>query len=418
MDQVKEYLRLAVKYRFWIAVGIAALLPLIGFFIASGPIQAEEQQKASTIKSSFDNVKKFESRAATPVNGQYKPAVDKETALLKKDVDTSWRKLYERQAPLLTWPDEVADTIPIWTRKYPEELAPNVVRDAVTAYIETYEPYVESVYRSFNPFDAVTGKGIIAAPPKEALLQPAVFTLTTPPSLGKVWAAQERLWVQGTVLDVLAKVNERAGATSWIEAPLKQVLELQVATDAALDQQSLAEGKALTEAPDVLSAAETAAAAAAVDTSTTGAATDMMSMMGAQGRMGMAGGFGMSGGAAVDPAVVKYLESANADQVFIAPFFLSVYIEQDAITNLLAEFQNSPMNIQIREIGILKPPPHSVKKPVKGVQMQWSMGFGMGRGGSMMGDMFAGGYGGSYGAYMAGGRSGMAGGGMMDIQLE
>ena len=38
-----------------------------------------------------------------------------------------------------------------------------------------YPEYVDMVYKTFNPFDYETGKGIVAAPPKEELLRPAQF---------------------------------------------------------------------------------------------------------------------------------------------------------------------------------------------------------------------------------------------------
>ena len=34
MDQLKEVLRQMIIYRFWISVGLAALLPMIGYFVA------------------------------------------------------------------------------------------------------------------------------------------------------------------------------------------------------------------------------------------------------------------------------------------------------------------------------------------------------------------------------------------------
>ena len=44
MDQLKDIMKQAVKYRFWIAGAISVLLPMIGYFVGSGPINAKEKE--------------------------------------------------------------------------------------------------------------------------------------------------------------------------------------------------------------------------------------------------------------------------------------------------------------------------------------------------------------------------------------
>ena len=83
-------------------------------------------------------------------------------------------------------------------------------------------------------------QGVVAAPPKEDLLRPAQFSQEHLPDLGKVWAAQERLWIQRTVLEVIAQVNKNA--KNWDDAIIKQILSLEVGNPDAQDQQSLAKG--------------------------------------------------------------------------------------------------------------------------------------------------------------------------------
>lgn len=391
MDQVKEYLKIALQHRFWIAVGIAAILPIVGYFLASGSIAEEEQRLTSQVKAGIDAVKKFESNTR-PVNQAYKPLVETETAALKKDVDTSWRKLYSRQAPLLTWPDAVADTFAAWGRKWPENTQASFVEQTIIDYVETFDDYVREVYESFSPFDPETGEGIVAAPPAEVLLRPPVFSIATPPSLGKVWAAQEKLWIQRSVLEVLGRLNEKAGAKDWQSAPLKQLLALEVANANAQDQKSLAKSVALVDADDVTNPSQPTAAAPAK----AAGASDNMQMM---AMMGGGRGAGMmigSGGASSTPEVVQYLSTDNKDQLSVAPIYLSVYVQQDAIPDLLVEFQNSPMDIQVLEVAVIKPAPFSVKKPVKGqtssAGMMGMAGMMMGRGAGRMADMMAGGY--------------------------
>ncbi len=54
-EQVKEVLRQVIKYRFWIAVGFAALFAVIAYFMGSGPVQAKATtEKTKIIKAEKD----------------------------------------------------------------------------------------------------------------------------------------------------------------------------------------------------------------------------------------------------------------------------------------------------------------------------------------------------------------------------
>ncbi len=184
----------------------------------------------------------------------------------------------------------------------------------------------------------------------------------------------------------------------------------------AQDQKSLAQGTTLQEAPEI--ADPNAPPEEAADTSSAGGlpgmpgaaeGDKMMSMEGMPG-MGQAGmemgpgGYmgGMGPGQQTGPQKFMILESPNPDQAFIVPIHLAVYVEQDRIPDLLVEFQNSPMNIEVLEFSMQKPKPHSVEKPEKGKAPQsFGMGMesmmGMMPGMGMMGEMMEGGYGGGMG---------------------
>ena len=158
------------------------------------------------------------------------------------------------------------------------------------------------VYKTFNPFDYETGKGIVAAPSQDALLRPAVFQVEHLPNLGKIWSAQERLWMQRTVLEVIAQVNKNA--KNWDDAIIKQIEALEVGNPGAQDQRSIAKGEQLEPAPDIFAPGEEEEAAAAAASSTGGgggmgggsAAAMASQMMGMKGRGGDGMGMGMMGG--------------------------------------------------------------------------------------------------------------------------
>ncbi len=83
----------------------------------------------------------------------------------------------------------------------------------------------------------------MAAAAKEVLLRPAEFTIEKPPTLGKVWVAQERLWIQRTLLEVVAEVNKKAQAKDWDSAIIKEIVSLEVGNPVAQDQRLARQGR-------------------------------------------------------------------------------------------------------------------------------------------------------------------------------
>ena len=173
---------------------------------------------------------------------------------MTKDVNTAWRTLYERQAPLLTWPEGVQERFQSWGRQWPEKVNPKKIELAIVDYIEAYPAYVDMVYKTFNPFNYETGEGVVAAPPEAELLLPAQFSQEHLPDLGKIWAAQERLWIQRTVLEVIAEVNKNA--KKWDEAVIRQIVSLEVGSPDAQDQRSLAKNETLEESKGIYAPGE------------------------------------------------------------------------------------------------------------------------------------------------------------------
>lgn len=376
MDQLKEFLRQAVKHRFWIAVGVSALLPLIAYFTASGAIKAKALAAETKVKSAHSDVQKYRSPGLP--NDQYKPIADQKIDALTQDVNKAWRQLYARQAPLLTWPENIQEYFRRWGRMWPENVDPNLVQNVILDYVNTYPAYVDQVYNSFSPWkagdlsqidvsssgltkeeqqtkfealkkEAEAGTGLVAAPPKEALLKPSVFNTTTPPTLGQVWEAQEKLWVQGALLDVIANVNAKAKAKDWESAPVKQITGLEIGSETAQDQQSLAAGEALVEPEDLLQPG--AEAPVEADPSLSGG-----SMMGGEGMSG-------SGMVAGKSDRIRFIKPN--DQYRVYPVSLSVLIDQNYVQDLLVAFQNSPMSIQAKDFELQRPKTR-VTKPQQG----------------------------------------------------
>ncbi len=350
---------------------------------------ADEEKK---ITAALTEVKQYTSTAIPTAD--YKPIVEEKTQVLGKDVNTAWKTLYDRQAPLLTWPETVRERFRKWGRKWPEKEDPGRVNLAIVDYIEAYKPYVAMVYKTFKPFDYETGTGIVAAPPQDALLRPSVFQVEHLPSLGKIWSAQERLWMQRTVLEVVAEVNKNA--KSWDDAIVKQIERLEVGNPTAQDQRSIAKGEQLEPAAEIYAPGEEEAAAAASAGAGAGvsgsggsaaAMAGQMMMGGLKGRgdgamsmggsMGMMMGGGGGGATGKEGETVYYVKYDNdKGQYKVLPILITVLIDQDHIQDFLVELENSPMSIQVMDIELNRPESR-VTKPEKGDVVAGGIGAGM-----------------------------------------
>jgi hypothetical protein len=386
VHHLKQFLQFCIRHRFWISVTVAALFAVIAYLVGSSPARMRAKQEKKAILQADNDVKKFTSPGIP--NDQYKPIVLEKTDVLNKDINSAWKQLYDRQVNLLTWPKTVHERFNTWGRKWPENVSEGAVQLAIDDYIHAYDEYVDSVYKTFSPFEAETGTGIVWAPPKETLLRPAIFDSTRPPELSTIWDAQERLWIQRTLLEVVAQVNKNA--KDWDSAIIKQINELEVGSSVAQDQRSVARGDQLAESEAIKApGSEAQDADAAADPSGRQASRSM-------------------GGTRVES--IYYVKPAiEATQYRIVPVMLSVLIDQDRIQDLLVELENSPMSIQVMDFE-LRHPELRVIKPEKGATANFAYGENMMSG--MMRGMRTGGMGApgmsGYGGMMAGYGSAMS----------
>jgi len=370
-EQVKEVLRQIVKYRFWISISVAALVAPIAYFMGSGPVQQKAIDETNKITGAEKKVKDYTS-PAIPTK-EYEPIVAEKTQVLSKDVNSAWKTLFDRQAPLLTWPETVQERFRKWGRQWPENTDPRKIEIAIVDYIEAYPSYVSMVYKTLNPFDYESGEGVVVAPSEDELLRPAKFDPVSLPGLGKVWAAQERLWIQRTMLEVVAQVNKNA--KSWDTGVIRQIVALDVGNPNAQDQRSAAKNEALEEAPSIHAPGETDETAATASFGGAGGGI-MERMRGARG--------GAMGGAALggvgDDNVYYVKATSDKGQYKILPVVMTVLIDQDRVQDFLIELENSPMSIQVMDFELRRPQARVVK-PEKGAE------FAGGGPGGMMGMM-------------------------------
>jgi hypothetical protein len=335
MDQLKDFLRQCVKYRFWIAFGVSLLLPTIGYFVGVGGMIQAKVTREREIDTANKDIGKYTARGI--VNAQYQPLAAQKNVVLTQDVDDSWRKLRSIQEPLLKWPEEVEAKFLRWGRKYPTDVDRGEVTRTLVDYTFAYPGFVSKIYKIFKPFNYEDGTGIVVAPDEKVLLRPAAYSSDNPPDLSKVWAEQERIWVVTALLDAVAKINDSVKAKDWEGAIVKQINLLEVGSQADQDQKSMAEGVALVPA-DFLATDGTVGPApvAATPASTPGGLP------------------GPGGNSAASADEVYYLKN-DAKQFKTLPIKMTVLVEQSKLPDFLVGLENSPITIQVMEAEVAKP---------------------------------------------------------------
>ena len=232
---------------------------------------------------------------------------------------------------------------------YPDNVAGNEIESAIRDYVNAYPDYVKKVYEVIRPWDSKTGTGVVVTRPLEGLLFPAAFSADAPPTLKQIWDAQEKIWLQHTLLEVVNTVNKNS--KSWDDAIIKQISAIDVGVESAMDQTWLAEKEEtrdkLKTAPEILPGNPPPVEEKA----------DAKSEKDPQAMM-------RSVGSNSDPNEVSYLEPGGG-QYRLFPIYLSVTIDQRHLNDLFHALRNSPMAIQVKEVEIARPE-ERVKRPEKG----------------------------------------------------
>jgi hypothetical protein len=199
MDKLKQVL----KYKFWILLGIAALLPLIGWFLASSGMARSHTERKSRLDSTF----------AALIASDQDPNSDWESNLKavnvrqEAEISAAWRALYSRQQELKFWPPKLSTNDPaLFTNRDRER------------YKEEYEKQRELVLGLINP-------GLVLISP-DLMPAPEVDWEYAAPSQAAIEAAQEDLWLLAGLFRAIAQVNK--DASSPFDAPVRQVLELRL----------------------------------------------------------------------------------------------------------------------------------------------------------------------------------------------
>lgn len=110
MDQLKAFGHWMKKNYFWVICGLVALLAPASWFMATGALQEEMGKRKSTLQAAESTISSITSTANHP-NEIVHAKMDERIEELVNSVYLVWMEQFEKQQPILTWPDLGSDFI-------------------------------------------------------------------------------------------------------------------------------------------------------------------------------------------------------------------------------------------------------------------------------------------------------------------
>lgn len=287
MDKLKA----ALVYKFWMLLGVALLVPFIGWWMATSAISGQVEERMKKVDGAFSGL----TASGENPNEKWTVQIKKYMGVQEVAVLQAHERLFEKQKDLLIWPDGLS-----WqTGTIPTEA--QITQKDIDYYRNLHDGLIEEVHQIPKPIDFETGVGLVDFPIER--LPHSDFS-KFPPRKDEIIQTREDMWLFSVLLSAIARVNDEAKAKIQLEAPIRQILKIELRGGrargpAALGGEAAAGGSAEGTAGPGIASVGTAGGHDA------GSMGGMLGMMGGAdasmgGMGGMRGGDGGGGGASVE----------------------------------------------------------------------------------------------------------------------
>jgi hypothetical protein len=266
MDQLRTILAWLKRQHFWVLSVLVALIAIGCWWSASRTLSSELAKNMQDIEGEFNSLKQTRGKPFLP-NQQ---VIDKQKEEIKnqaKGVEATWKKLYERQREkVLEWPEDLKPETreKVEKLKFGDEMDRDMLNDYQN-YARGYFPQLPAIVDApiietstaggygegrgaysggrdgygggYGAGGLVPGvdepqQDFICEWLNQGEVREALIFRTRPSSI-RVWVTQEDLWVYKTLLNVIARTNEAAGATRQSNAAVRVIYALEVGKAAA-----------------------------------------------------------------------------------------------------------------------------------------------------------------------------------------
>ncbi len=262
MDQVKQYLKVMNKHRFWIGCVLSLCIGLACWFKATGDLQAAQKKDAEIIKQNFTTLASV--KAGLLPNETWFQEKSKAIKRVVSEVERQWKQRYDTQQKFVTiWPTSLSEDFrrEIVATPLEAEISPNLLEEYRDKYVR------DSVKRLCKILDcrwvldpaAAGDEGPALSGPKAGTAKPMVkdnFKMVwddasqsdlqkqvdwpNRPMTKRVRMMQEDIWVYEALCRVIAATNKDARG-SW-EARIPTLRTMTVGINAA-ESNPLGRGK-------------------------------------------------------------------------------------------------------------------------------------------------------------------------------
>ncbi len=453
MDQVKQYLAVALRYGFWIGATVVLLGSLGIWFMTTSRLTKEADAQTGKIEADISQVAAVRGKLPSHPNPTSHTEMLKKIESREAEVLQAWSTVFDRQRGILTWPEtelqpeliaEFKDKIPI-EQFYVHPVAEadeieTTLRNNYAYYIGNALPAIAAIGNTewTAVFDSSTrgaagmegygmdmgmeGYGMpgpMMGPQDEGPLvkwsrssQEAVLDDLFPwrgsrPTTLQIYYSQENMWILKSMLSIIASVN--GDARQRFQAKIREIDKLAIGRSVKFGAGNISQpGSGMGGGMDGMGMGMDGMGmedmyAGGMDS---GMDTGMADMY--------AGGTG--GVADVDPADNRYVDTLNQPITGAAlrgalssnsptdanlavakrvPVMMRLKMDQRAVPLLIAQCGNAPLMIDVQQVRVL--PKGSTGATEMGMESGYGsdMGMGMGMGADM------GGMGSGYGAGMA-----------------
>jgi len=262
-DSIKPQLAALKKHHFWILAMLVPLLLLPAVFSANTLMQRTIAGERSKIDGQLAALRNIQSQPDHP-NDRWVAAIESRTQAIRAEMLAEWRRFWESQGPLRTWPAQLGPEFLAEMQRVEAGTQRELILQNRLRYRDTVADLVRLLPERMGCKElmsgrddadaAVAGSGRsrpgpgggdddLDSPEASLRLDPLVwrsddqrrllssFLWTGEPSTTKVRLAQEELWVYGLFCDAIKQLN--AGAKGAFDATITTVEELTIGYNAA-----------------------------------------------------------------------------------------------------------------------------------------------------------------------------------------